>query len=258
MQVVLTEDEQRWLNWADQFVAADTTSSRARVIFPSVSSSRAEALMLIAQAASQAGQSGRVIISVGHGAVTAGGAAAWADLAPGGTFRLEQALITNVDQRESDATLMRNVTAMAGGTPPTDFCDQLLNPPGSRSRLTLPEGLEPIVAEARCSGFLGATTRTAFRRDYMRFGEILRQNNVAEVMFLACSIGTASAFMSRIASDWCVSVLAYRERIVADADGVQSRTRVYREGHAPGPGTAASLRCETELPSSYVTVSPSP
>ncbi len=254
MQVVLTEDEQRWLSWADQFVAADT-NNRGRVIFPSASSSRSEALRLIAQAASQAGQSGRVIISVGHGAVTAGGGAAWVDLAPGGTFRLEQALITNVQRRESDETLIQNVTTMAGGTPPTDFCEQLLNPPGSRSRIPPTEPTDPI-AVLRCRGFPAATSRTDFRRDYTRFGEILHQNHVAEVMFLACSIGTASAFMSRIASDWSVSVQAYRERIVADADGDGGKTRVYREGHRPQPGTPNSLRTETELPRGHVTESP--
>lgn len=61
--MVLTEDIQRWLNWADQFVAANT-ANRDRIIFPTTGNSRSEALRLVEQAASRADQSGRVIISV--------------------------------------------------------------------------------------------------------------------------------------------------------------------------------------------------
>lgn len=254
MQVILTEDDQRWLNWANQFRAADI-NSRDRVIFPTSRGSRADALSFIAQAASRAGQSqpARVIISVGHGAVAAGGGAAWVDLAPGGRFRLEHALITNVSQRQSDATIIQNVRAMAGSTTPSLFCNELLRPTGSASRTRLPEGIEPLVAELRCRGFPAATTRTEMLRDYLRFGEILRQNNVTEVMFLACSIGSAAAFMDRIAADWHVSILAYSARIAADEDGEQNRIRVYRVGHQPVPGTPSSRRCETELPQGYIT-----
>jgi hypothetical protein len=251
MQVILTTDERRYLNWANQFVERDP-SGRARVIFPRSGSSPAEALRLIEQAAGQAGQSGRVIISVGHGAVTETGDAAWVDLAPDGAFRLDQALITDLARRESDATLIRNVAEMAGSTPPSDFCNQLLG----GSRPALPLGLEPEIAEARCSSFPAATARTDLRRVYTQIGETLRRNRVIEVLFLACRIGTASDFMSRLAADWAVSILAYLERIVADEEGENHRTRLFRQGLAPPPGTVASHQSERELPTGYITVTP--
>lgn len=253
MQVILTTHQRRYLNWANQFVAADP-SGRARVSFPRSGSSPAEALRLIEQAAGQAGQSGRIIISVGHGAVTETGDAAWVDLAPDGAFRLDQALITDRDRQESDATLIRNVTEMAGSAPPSDFCRQFL---GGR-RPSLPLGIEPEIAEAQCSSFPAATARTDLRRVYTQIGETLRRNQVSEVLFLTCRIGTASDFMSRLAADWSVSILAYLERIVADEDGENGRTRLFREGLAPRPGTPASRRSETELPTGWRSQPPPP
>lgn len=251
MQVILTTDEQPYLNWANQFVAADT-AGRARMVFRHSDASSALALTLIEEAARQAGESGRVIISVGHGAVSATGAAAWVDLAPSAAFRLEQALITDLNQQEGDATLIQNTVAMAGSTPVVDFCHQVLG--GSQS--AAPLGLDPEVVTARCGGYAEAEERTARRRDYARIGEILRQYRVAEVMFLTCRVGTASDFMTRIAGDWRVSVLAYRERIVTDPNGEHGRSRVFREGHEPPQGTEASRRSETELPTNYATAAP--
>lgn len=251
MQVILTTDEQPYLNWANQFVAADT-AGRARVVFRHSDASPALALTLIEDAGRQAGEAGRVVISVGHGAVSATGDAAWVDLAPSAAFRLEQALITNLAQQEGDATLIENAESMAGSTPVAEFCHQVLG--GSRS--AAPLGLDPQVISARCGGYAAARERTALRRDYARIGEILRQYRVAEVMFLTCRVGTATDFISRIARDWRVSALAYRERIVTDPNGEHGRSRSFREGHEPPQGTEASRQSERELPANYVTVPP--
>ena len=261
MHVILTTDEPRDRRWADQFVAHDS-AGRASVVFPRAGSSADEAVRLVELAARQAGESGRVILSVGHGAVDSTGAAAWVDLAPAEAFRLDAALIANTSQQESDQNILRGTLEMAGQRSVVDFCRQVLSPTEQAAPVGL-SGQDSSLATMRCEAIPAIHAREALRSNYARIGEILRQQRVAEVMFLTCRVGNATDFMYRIAHDWQIRVLAYLERIVADEEGEpeaqqaqQNRVRLYRQGFEPAPGSAASRRSETELPGSYETFEP--
>lgn len=241
MDIVVSSDERDWLGWARQYAAADP-AQRAVIESSSrgtLAAIRRQSLEAILQAAGQAGNGGRVIFCVGHGAASdTDDRIGFIDLAPRSALRVTQdhVLFWESQYRESDARLIAEAE-QAG----TSRCRRFRRA-GSIDRIPADQQFQALA----CSAAPTSRERMEVRAAYEAIGAALRRARAAEAVFVTCRVGRAQTFVDRIAADWGVTVVAYRERVAAVRDE-GDQYRIYIATDQPGQGTNTD-RARTELP----------
>src|SRR5262245_15930484 len=246
MDVLLYERVSQITQWSQQFVDHDPGNRRRIAVAPNTGPN--ELVRIVRRAACSTGN-GRLVFATGHGAVGPQGGA-MVDLAPLGHFQIRRSQPGAGDSRPphpSWAYALAFYDVGVNGAQPQRQSDQL------------------VIANARHipalrSGVATARHSQQMRQYYDDVGSALRDGNVREVVFLACSVGNDMAFISRIAQDWGPSITAFRRRVVfSDTEDHGLFVRCYLEGETPGTGnnTPTTGRTETPTGSDVVTASAS-
>lgn len=233
--------------WGAQFRDASPTD-RARVEMTADDGDAAVAATR--SAASQAGADGWVIYATGHGGAAGGSRTdvGSIDLAPGGNFRITQDTVdyTETERSSDDAAIRRAGTlpgARAGESAVRAWCSA--------------EGMTEDAFEFCRDQYVPATRRTVERatrlradiEDFTAISAVFAASPVARVVFLACSVGGATAFLRRIAAAWNVPIYAYSREVASIEERIGRTTwiRMYLNGDAEGEGTNTD-RGRTEMP----------
>jgi hypothetical protein len=217
--VILSERVGIFSRWANQFVRAQQ-DDRAIVYAGNIRNnpSHNQVLRFIdnyyAEAARLAGAGGCLIISLGHGGANeTDSTIGMVDLLPNRALRVEREQVTYVgsDTEEGDiSVLSRAPNARACRRfSRYDFDENTRRPQPPEDELT---------GYMDCTGARSARSRQGAQRSYLRIGTLLRNEGVAEVIFLTCRVGHARNFIERIAQNWGVRVVAYEERVAANRD----------------------------------------
>src|SRR5262245_50395387 len=201
MDVLLYEHVSQITPWSQQFVDADRGNRRRIEVARSANPN--QLVRIVRRAACSAGN-GRLIFATGHGAVGPQGGA-MVDLAPNGHFQIRRSQPGAGDSRPphpSWAYALAFYDVGVNGAQPQRQSDQFV-----------------IDADAHRTPGLHAAAATArhnlqMRQYYEDIGSALRDGNVREVVFLACSVGNDVEFIRRIAQDWGPSITAFRRRVV--------------------------------------------
>jgi hypothetical protein len=258
MIVILSNQDRYFSAWARQFVAHDR-AGRDMVIVPNIQGRRISEVRrnidaIYAPAIRRAGQGGTLIISVGHGGtggsqcdgaaclVAADTSIGMVDLLPSEALRIQRShVFYSREQQETDARVIAEADAIGSRQ-----CQTLAR----RYPVTGRHPRPPPPPLARdygvCLGAAGVRDRLEIRRAYDRIGELLRENHVAEVVFLTCRLGNSREFVNRIAADWGVTITAYLRRVAAVRDS-EGMMRVYLHPDREGQGTN-TVRAREEIP----------
>lgn len=254
--IVLSESNGDYRHWADQFVAADP-SNRDTVLVnprrihrnPSVVQRMRYVNRYYGEAASRAGRNGVIIVSLGHGAVNdTDTAIGWVDLLPNQAFRVHTRHL-----RYSGSDMEQGDLSVLSREPNRRTCRGILESYDLDSNTRRPEPrVEHLINYMSCSGARAARPRQQFQAAYARIGELLRTNNVREVVLLTCMVGNARRFVNLMANSWRVNILAYKRRVAANRDNARenpyyiyligTEDRLYRQelpnrsGHRERPG----------------------
>jgi hypothetical protein len=195
-----------------------------------------------------------LIISVGHGGTGGGGCEDGAcvvaadttigmvDLLPSEALRIQREhVFYSREQQQTDARVIAQADAIGSRQ-----CQTLARryPIMGRHQRTPPPPLQ--YNYGICIGAAGVRDRLEIRRAYDRIGELLRENHVAEVVFLTCRVGNSRDYLNRMAADWGVTITAYVRRVasVRDSEGMM---RVYLHPDREGQGTN-TVRAREEIP----------
>ncbi len=214
--VLLSIMDGQWNKWGDNFVKRQPLARTQMLIGAKPTVDEAKAALI--RAVTEAGTTGTVIISVGHGVAVDGSTIdGMVELAPGGVMRL---------------------VGLNGSVPPgfvRVFYDKAPDGPGQQSDLDFDLKNNP------------KATRLAHWRVYQEIAQAFRTTKPYEVVLLTCRIGGATEFLRKIANDWGVVVRAYKVRVGLDTNS--PRPLVFLENRPPPYSTAAdTVLHEEELP----------
>lgn len=214
--VILSVKDGQWDRWGNQFVAAQPLAREQLLVSPTASVSQAKTALL--RAIREAGSSGTVIISVGHGAASGDNPLeGMVDLAPRKVMRLGGA---NASVPPNFVSVFYDV-ALGGGPRLSDLDNDLKFNPGA----------------ARLKNW----------RIYEEISSTFRQVAPREVVLLSCNVGNGTDFVRKIANDWQVIVRAYKVKVALDVN--PPRFKVYLINRPPPYRTAAdSILHEEQLP----------
>jgi hypothetical protein len=214
--VILSVNDGSWNKWGDQFVKRQPLSRKQLLIGPNPSVDQAKNSILAA--VREAGTSGTVVISVGHGAAGAGSTfEGMVDIAPNRVMRLAGA----------NASVPPNFVSV--------FYDVSLAGPPAISDLDNDTKFNP------------SSQRLANWRVYQQIAAAFKQTAPREVILLSCKVGNSVDFVKKIANDWKVVVRAYKVQVGIDPN--PPRFQVFLANHPPPYPTAAeTVLHEEELP----------
>ena len=187
---------------------------------------RVQIVRAIRTAAKKA-SNGRLIIAVGHGgAHHKDPGVGMVDLAGRKAFRIQREHLNySRDDRKSDRKIVSGLKSKAPKCAP-------------RSRLRR--------MTSNQLSWCNAKNKLDIREKFDQIGKILKANNVKSVVFLACRVGKAQAFVNRIGALWGVKITGYERRIAIGKDS-HDKWRVYFFGDKEGSGSNVE-RARTELP----------
>ncbi len=220
--IVLSESRGYFRHWADQFVSANPDNRDTVLVDPRTISRNPSTTQLLryvesyyGRAAQLAGRNGCLIISLGHGGASAtDSTVGMVDLLPNRALRVQafQLRYGGSDEEEGDLAVLSRVATQR-------VCRGVLGryDMDSNTRRPLPPE-ERLMDYMNCRGARAARPRQHFQAAYARIGELLRANQVREVVLLTCRVGSATSFVDRMANNWGVSILAYDRRVAANRD----------------------------------------
>lgn len=214
--VILSVADQQWNRWGDNFVAAQPQARKQLLVSPGASVAQAKAALI--GAIQEAGTTGTLIISVGHGAGASDNPLeGMVDLAPRRVLRLGGA----------NASVPPNFVSV--------FYDVSLRGPPSLSDLDNDTKFNP--GSARLKNWAV----------YQEISATFRAVAPREVVLLSCNVGNSTQFVKKIANDWGVVVRAYKVQVALDPN--PPRFKVYLVNNPPPYRTAAeTILHEEQLP----------
>lgn len=232
-QVLIYATNDSWnVRWAKQFLKKDPSS---RVIIPMPAFvTKAQVVQIVKKAASQAGNDGEVIFSVGHGGITTQITAAFVDIAPvlkQGKRKIPKWRLVRDFRKEVFYDRKQDKYTMS-----QEKLDEDMIRRGEAPGATLQDRRMAV----------GARRRKELRRKYMEIGKAFQKNKVLTVVFLTCKVGKETDFIDKIGKDWEVDVIAPLKKIAIWEDK-QKKIRLYFEGDPVGHGSN-TVRARTEYP----------
>jgi hypothetical protein len=222
--------------WATQFVAFDSAN---RALIELRGRNLAEAAVdATERAARMAGASGRVIYVVGHGGAS-DDQSGIVDLAPRRQLRISQLVAFDDCTSQDECPDFRAVESTI--------------PRRRRAQRAWCRTSQRVTDRSECSQIIRLfRERRRVQPYYNRIARIFQANRVSRVVFLTCNIGNATMVLDEISTDFNVSILAYRRRVMSGEDS-GGQIRMFLEGDAEGHGTNTE-RARTEIPTedSYI------
>jgi hypothetical protein len=195
-EVVLSVTTEGWNLWGDRFVKRQPLRRQQHTIGPLPSV--IDAKLAVVHAIRAAGAGGKVIFNVGHG--SGGGA-----LQPiEGAFELAPGGVMKIGGHGVAGTFVDVFYDVAPGGPPaiSDMENDLKYNPTS--------------------------PRLARWHIFQEIAQTFKSTGTREVILLTCRLGNATEFLRKVANDWGVTILAFRQRVALSEDVTTAGRQITR------------------------------